>query len=569
MVNLAEPRLVMNSQLVTLVMPCFIRDQDNLIYFQEALDSALLQTYPNLEILVIDDGSPLGDEVRELDQLKDPRARYIRKANGGVASALNVGLKEMNGEYFTWLSHDDLYLPDKISLQMEAAVASPDCSVFYCDVDHIDQSGNHIFFEETPELTPAEQYAFHVQYGCFNANSYLINRRCFEKVGEFDITRRTTQDNHMWIRIMRHFHATRIPKTLIKYRHHPTQDSRSEIHLRECNELYIYFLDNICQSEIPTSNGLTPARYFAECACYRQNRGYEVAAKHARSLSLRQFFMNPITEWENRNLILGLTLIRPLKNLLKKIKPLFKKLIPSGVQPRALKHHLVEHLKTNQMILGGPFAGIEFPYDPTWLGNTAKLLGVYEIELQGALKKLGAVPFPVIINIGSADGYYALGSGKLWPAAKIITYETEEYGRKLMEEFAVKNNSFERIESHGKCDQVEFINVLSRFDHGLVVMDIEGGEDELLSGENLIHLKNFHLLVELHDIRVDRLGEKLRERFETTHDILEIITRPRRLGDFSYPRNIFIKLYFLEQLRDLSDEGRGAPMRWFLMVPKR
>ncbi len=252
----------MENSLVSLIMPCFIRDQANLGYFAMALRSAIAQTYPNLEILVVDDGSPLSQEVRDLPEMKDSRIRYLHKPNGGVASALNVGIKEMRGEFFSWLSHDDLYLPGKIAEQMKVAMQTPDCSVFYCDVEHIDQDGKHLFFEETPVIPADEQYAFHAQHGCFNANSYLVRRRCFEVAGMFDETLRTTQDNHMWFRIARRFSSTKVKLVLMKYRHHPTQDSRSPIHLRECNELFTYFLDNISRPEIRGPNGLTPRPLF-------------------------------------------------------------------------------------------------------------------------------------------------------------------------------------------------------------------------------------------------------------------------------------------------------------------
>src|SRR5438045_4142997 len=101
----------MNNNAVSLMMPCFIKDTNNLRYFEQALTSALEQMYPELEILVVNDGSPLTTEVESLGQLKDERIRYFKKSNGGVASALNLGLREMRGDFFSWLSHDDVYFP--------------------------------------------------------------------------------------------------------------------------------------------------------------------------------------------------------------------------------------------------------------------------------------------------------------------------------------------------------------------------------------------------------------------------------------------------------------------------
>jgi len=300
----------MENCLVSLMMPCFIRDLKNLEFFRKALNSALAQEYRNLEILVINDGSPLAKEIESLEQLGDPRIRYLKKKNGGVASALNFGLREMRGEFFTWLSHDDLYLPGKVKEQVRAAQGRPGEAVFYCDVEHVDQDGKHLFFEETPEIPPAEQRLFFAKSGCFNANSYLIPRRCFEVAGQFDENLRTTQDNHMWFRIARHFTSVRVPKVLMKYRHHPTQDSRSPIHLGECNDLFIFFLNNLPREDVVRYAGMSPARYYAECACVRRMRGYRQAENHSLRLALREALWNPWRDRHTINLIAGLLLKR-------------------------------------------------------------------------------------------------------------------------------------------------------------------------------------------------------------------------------------------------------------------
>jgi glycosyltransferase involved in cell wall biosynthesis len=292
--------------LVSLLMPAFIRDEANLRYLEEALDSALAQTYKPLEILVIDDGSPLAAEVEALVRRKNsPKVRYISKPNGGVADALNLGLREMGGEYFTWLSHDDLYLPNKVESQMRVMASMPAGTILYCDVEHVDSQGGHLFFEYTTDLAPHQCRTFFAQYGAHNANSHLIPRKCFDSVGEFNINLKTTQDNDMWFRLSKFHPFQRVPEILMKYRNHPTQDSRSPVHLRECNELYISFLENLERDEIVRNSGRTPGRYYAECACLRGNRGYFEAARHAAGLAIREFLRHPFAEWGNRNFILG------------------------------------------------------------------------------------------------------------------------------------------------------------------------------------------------------------------------------------------------------------------------
>ena len=300
----------MSTPQVTLVMPAFIRDEVNLGYLREALASATAQTYPNMEILVVNDGSPLTGRLEEMLASAPPRVRYLAKPNGGVASALNFAIERMSGDYFAWLSHDDLFLPDKVAAQMARMAAEPAGTILYCDVEHVDSAGRHMFFEYTPDILPGRERVFFAQYGAFNANAHLIPRRCFDAAGGFDESLRTTQDNQMWFRLADHFPFRRVSRILMKYRNHPTQDSRSSIHLRECNELFIYFLSQIRREDIVRTAGVSPARYYAECACVRKNRGYHDAERDALTRATRELLAHPLTERGQLNLIAGLWLGR-------------------------------------------------------------------------------------------------------------------------------------------------------------------------------------------------------------------------------------------------------------------
>ena len=99
---------------VSIVIPAYNASN----YLEEAIDSALAQTYSNIEIIVVNDGS-LDDGATERVALAyGDKIRYFYKENGGSSSALNFGIANMTGEWFSWLSHDDLYLPEKIEKQI-------------------------------------------------------------------------------------------------------------------------------------------------------------------------------------------------------------------------------------------------------------------------------------------------------------------------------------------------------------------------------------------------------------------------------------------------------------------
>ena len=108
--------------LVSIIIPVYNGSN----YMREAIDSALAQTYPNIEIIVINDGSNDNGATEKIALGYGEKITYIKKENGGVSSALNAGIEAMHGEYFSWLSHDDKYLPEKIETQVAVLIQYQD-----------------------------------------------------------------------------------------------------------------------------------------------------------------------------------------------------------------------------------------------------------------------------------------------------------------------------------------------------------------------------------------------------------------------------------------------------------
>ena len=107
--------------LVSIIIPVYNGSN----YLKEAIESALAQTYENIEILVINDGSNDGNKTEDIAKSYGSKIKYLYKDNGGVSTALNLGIKSMKGDYFSWLSHDDVYMPDNISLQVKNIFNKP------------------------------------------------------------------------------------------------------------------------------------------------------------------------------------------------------------------------------------------------------------------------------------------------------------------------------------------------------------------------------------------------------------------------------------------------------------
>ena len=211
--------------LVSIVIPVY----KGYPYLRNAIQSCLNQTYKNIEIIVVNDGSPDDGRTKSIAQSFGNRIRYFEKANGGVATALNYGIAEMKGEWFSWLSHDDLYLPKKIEKQVEAVADRKNkICVVRCTTSSMNENGEPLFRPQRKidgNFTAAQMMRLHSLkevglYGC----SLLIHREILKSCGGFNEALRTVQDEDYWNRIMfKGYGFVSIPDVLVKIRIHPLQ----------------------------------------------------------------------------------------------------------------------------------------------------------------------------------------------------------------------------------------------------------------------------------------------------------------------------------------------------------
>ena len=193
-------------------------------YLREALDSALGQTYRNVEVIVVNDGSNDENVTEKIAKSYGSRLRYFYKENGGVASALNFGIGAMTGEYFSWLSHDDAYYPTKLERQVEFLRKTGKKNVvLYGDFEIIDGRSKHVGLHHVDRKiaeSPRRVILSASIHGC----STLVPKTVFEDVGLFNERLRTVQDNDMWMRAhLAGIDFVHIPEVLIKSRVHPEQ----------------------------------------------------------------------------------------------------------------------------------------------------------------------------------------------------------------------------------------------------------------------------------------------------------------------------------------------------------
>jgi hypothetical protein len=222
--------------------------------------------------------------------------------------------------------------------------------------------------------------------------------------------------------------------------------------------------------------------------------------------------------------------------------------------------------RTGWKVSAGPFAGMKFIRRKYWGYWATRIVGSYEEELHEELERLLSRPFRNIVNIGCADGYYAVGLALRLPQARVLAYETLPHNRRYCEELAALNGVLQRLDIRGTCT-VESLAEL-HLDDTLVVCDCEGVEEDLLDPQAAPWLRKATLVVELHDCYRPNVIQTLTRRFESSHDlkIIQCTGRdPSRypvLADET-PENALLAV----KEERITDDGRLAPTPWGIWVP--
>ena len=179
--------------LVSVIIPCYRQGH----FLAGAIDSALAQTYPSVEVVVVDDGSD--DNTDEVATRYSGKLVYVRKSNGGLSSARNAGLETARGEYVLFLDADDL-LPSTAVADLVDALPTADALVI----------GGHSTFTHNPTTdagpsiqppsSPPLPQAF--EYNLAPVHCWLSPRQAIDEVGRFDTSLRSLEDWHLWLRLL-------------------------------------------------------------------------------------------------------------------------------------------------------------------------------------------------------------------------------------------------------------------------------------------------------------------------------------------------------------------------------
>jgi len=211
-------------------------------------------------------------------------------------------------------------------------------------------------------------------------------------------------------------------------------------------------------------------------------------------------------------------------------------------------------------VLSGPFKGLQYFNENVFGLITNRWIGSYESELHELINKfIAEKKYFRIIDIGSDEGYYAIGLAKAIPKAEVYSYDISSYARKLQARLS-KINNIKNVIIRSSCSN-KILNKLSQ--RGvLIICDIEGGEYNLIDPVKSPHILQCDLLIEVHNsnnIPVDKVEIEIKERFRKTHIISKITVQKKDIKKYmEICRNKLSE----EDLNMSLDEHRGQEQAW-------
>ena len=239
----------MNTPQVSIVIPSFNYGR----FIEQALRSALAQTFRDFEVIVVDDGST--DDTMQRVRTFGPSVHYVHQANSGAAAARNAGILRSRGEFIAFLDADDIWLPTKLTRQVHV-LRSADASVAYTWWSFIDKDGAPLPQVKAP--TFAGDVLSELLRGCFVTFSMLMVRRsCFDRIGLIDSRLPIAEDWDLLLRLATGgYRFAYVPEVLVKNRLHGASLSADQATKSECEHVVL----TRALEHLPDSPELRPAR---------------------------------------------------------------------------------------------------------------------------------------------------------------------------------------------------------------------------------------------------------------------------------------------------------------------
>jgi glycosyltransferase involved in cell wall biosynthesis len=184
----------------------------------EAIQSALNQTYPAHEVIVVDDGST--DNTSEIVATFGQAVRYIYQPNAGLSAARNTGLREATGDYIGLLDADDLWLPEFLATLVPMLEADASLGAVYGGCRFVDECKNPLPQTTMRVVPPDRVHDTLIDGDFFPPVVVLTRKKCFDRCGLFDESLRASEDWDMWLRVSAEYPLRGTPQIVALYRMH-------------------------------------------------------------------------------------------------------------------------------------------------------------------------------------------------------------------------------------------------------------------------------------------------------------------------------------------------------------
>lgn len=291
--------------LVSVVIPTYNAAE----FLGETLDSVLAQTYPNLEVIVVDDGST--DATPELLRTYGERITVLRQANAGQAAARNRGARLARGEFLAFLDSDDLWDPDKIARQVYWLQRHPQACATYCDHRSIDARGRTIAASAAlayPRPSGDILRALLLGPCIITPGLVLLRREAYEASGGFDEAQfmRGHEDYALWMRLATRGAFVYTPETLVSYRRHARQATRQSLYELQMARAKVHGLMAIREAIRARGDGdlerlyawlLADSHVIASWAARQMGDGRDARRLAARALAMQPLSVRAWRAW--------------------------------------------------------------------------------------------------------------------------------------------------------------------------------------------------------------------------------------------------------------------------------
>ena len=259
-------------------------------------------------------------------------------------------------------------------------------------------------------------------------------------------------------------------------------------------------------------------------------------------------------------LILIKKYLRPIKNVVQSLTPVLYTAMKKA-KDRAVAKSVLAHL--GNTVAGGPFTGMKYIPEATGSAFTPKLVGSYEAELFPVIAHAGKSKYDAIIDVGCAEGYYAVGFALVFPVTPVVAYDIDPHAQQLCMDLAVLNGVQGRVAILGSCGPDDLIARTGQ--RLLVISDCEGYEGDLFTAPVAEALGNSDVIIELHEENAPGLTNKITTVFKETHLQQMLPVTPRRVRDFPALKKIplIYRRFAFDELRFKDNQN------WLWLTPKK